>query len=380
MRASVLALAVLLLAPHAGAFDVRLLTFQADEFVGGFTFPVSFAFAPDGRMFVTEKSGTIAAVTGGVSSMWAQLPVTDTGEQGLLGLALHPEFAANGWLYVYHTDPGNGTNRVVRLTDSGGQGMGLTVVLDGIPRAAVHNGGVLAFGRDGTLFASTGDATVPDDAQDPASLAGKVLRVDEDGTPPATNPFPGSPVYSYGHRNVFGLAVDPGTGTLWETENGPGADDEVNRIVAGGNYGWPTVTGDADRPEFVDPAYVFPTNLPALTQATFHAGALFFGGWNSGAVFRAILTDDRRGIASVQAVHTFPGRGVTDVEGGPDGRVYASAVGFGGGGAIFVLTALPPVGGSGDHLLAYAAAAVVVASLFGLYLWKRRGIRGRERS
>lgn len=376
MRFIALALALALATPVA-ALDLAAVSFQAVETYAGFDFPVSLAFAPDGRVFVTEKAGAIRVVANGTTSTWANVPVTDVGEQGLLGLALHPDFAANGWVYIYHADPGNGTNRVARLTDAGGSGSGLVAIVPAIPNAVIHNGGILTFGRDGTLFVSTGDATDEPAAQDPARLNGKILRVNDDGSLPGDNPFASSPVYSYGHRNVFGLAVDPGTGVLWGTENGPDRDDEVNRIVAGGNYGWPDETGVAGRPEFVDPAFVFVSPLPALTQATFHGGHLYFGAWNSGAVYRAVLTADRRGIADVAVIHTFEGAGVTDVESGPDG-LYASVV-YGGSGAIFRLTSLNPAG-TGDHWLTFGIAAAAIAALFSLYLWKRRRVRGRERS
>lgn len=381
MRRVAFFLAVALATPVV-ALDLTTIPLQAVETYGGFDFPVSFAFAPDGRVFVTEKAGAVRVIANGTASTWANVPVADEGEQGLLGLALHPDFAANGWVYVYHADPANGTNRVARLTDAGGAGSGLVAIVPGIPNAVIHNGGVLTFGLDGTLFVSTGDATDEPAAQDPARLNGKVLRVNGDGSLPGDNPFPSSPVYSYGHRNVFGLAVDPNTGDLWETENGPSQDDEVNRIIPGGNYGWPNVTGGAGRPEFVDPAFVFPGPLPALTQATFFQGALFFGGWNSGSVYRAILTPDRRAIALLETVHTFAGRGVTDVESGPDGRLYVSAVSRGGaGGAIFAFDSLPPIGGTrGDHIVAYAVVAAVVAGLVLVYAWKRRQMRPRERS
>lgn len=375
-----MALAASFAAP-ATAWDVGTLPLQAVEAYAGFVFPVSFAFAPDGRVFVTEKAGTVRVAENGTVTTWATINVTDEGEQGLLGLALHPDFAVNGWAYVYHADPGNGTNRVVRLTDVGGVGTNPAAIVPAIPRAVIHNGGILTFGQDGTLFVSTGDATDEPAAQDVARLNGKVLRVRDDGTVPPDNPFAGSVVYSYGHRNVFGLAVDPDTGTVWETENGPLQDDEVNRIVPGGNYGWPTVTGRAGRPEFVDPAFVFPGPLPALTQATFFQGALLFGGWNSGSVYRASLTQDRRGISILETVHTFSGRGVTDVEAGPDGRLYVSVVSPGQGGTIYAFDSLPLIGGTrGDHLVTYAIVVAVVAGLVLVYAWKRRRIRPRERS
>jgi glucose/arabinose dehydrogenase len=183
-------------------------------------------------------------------------------------------------------------------------------------------------------------------------------------------------VYSYGHRNVFGLAEDPETRFLWQTENGPSQDDEVNRIVAGANYGWPNVTGVAGRPEFTDPEFVFPSPLPALTQATFLGGFLYFGAWNSGTVYRATLSGDRRSIDRVDAIHRFSG-GITDVEAGPDGRLYVSVVNSPTGDGIFAITGETASGG--DHWLVYGIAAAAIAALVLIYVWRRRRLR-RERS
>lgn len=388
MHRGVTLLAALFLASSAAGFDIPDIALAAFQVHGNLEFPVSFAFAPDGRILVTEKAGTIKVLDGGQVRAWASLAVDAGGEQGLLGLALHPEFSTNGWVYVYYTDPANGSNRVVRFTESGGVATGLEVIVDGIPRASNHNGGILVFGTDGSLFVSTGDALLQGDAQAIGRLNGKVLRVAEDGTVPSDNPFPGNLAYTSGHRNVFGLAVDPMTGRVWATENGPSRHDEVNRLLPGGNYGWPTVTGHAGQAPFIDPAYVFDSPLPALTQATFYdrdgydaasRGALFFGGWNTGAVYRAALADDRGGIVSVEIVHTEPDMGILDLEVGPDDRLYFSAQSrTGSGGGIFVLETLSPSTRGDQHLLAYAAIGGVVGVLVAAYAWKRRKLRQRS--
>jgi glucose/arabinose dehydrogenase len=167
-----------------------------------------------------------------------------------MGLAVSPDFTDDGWLYAYYT--GSDDNRIVRFQEGGPE----QPVLTGIPKARNHNGGRIAFGPDGMLYAGTGDALQTDLAQDRNSLAGKVLRMDRDGGVPAGNPFDGSLVWSLGHRNVQGLAWDEQE-RLYVTELGPEVDDEVNRIEPGGNYGWPEVTGVAGRSEFVDPIAVF---------------------------------------------------------------------------------------------------------------------------
>lgn len=171
------------------------------------------------------------------------------GEGGLLGLAVHENF-----LYSYYTTADD--NRIVRFPLTGEPGALSTgdpeVILDSIPRANTHNGGRIAFGPDGMLYATTGDVNHPDHAQDETSLAGKILRITPEGTVPVDNPFPGSPVYSMGHRNPQGIAWD-GDGVMYSSEFGQSTWDELNIITPGGNYGWPVVEGIANRDGFIDP-------------------------------------------------------------------------------------------------------------------------------
>jgi glucose/arabinose dehydrogenase len=206
------------------------------------------------------------------------------GEGGLLGLAVPPDSGASseGVLYAYLTTDVD--NRVVRLPWSPA-GLGEPdVIIEGIPRATIHNGGRLAFGPDGMLYIATGDAAEPELAQDPDSLAGKVLRVTSDGEIPADNPFPGSPVYTLGHRNVQGLAfADDGSARVWASEFGTSIADELNLLVPGGNYGWPVVEGAADLPPYIDPiAQWSPTSLASPS------GIAYVGG-ESPAVYVASL-------------------------------------------------------------------------------------------
>lgn len=200
----------------------------------------------------------------------AHLPqVVPGGEAGLLGLEIFTKPGGPEWLYVYmgtETD-----NRVVRMPLQG-SGVGpVEDILTGIPRAGIHNGGRIKLGPDGLLYIGTGDATDRQAAQDPARLNGKILRINPDGSIPEANPFPGSPVYSYGHRNVQGLGWDS-AGRLWASELGPEKDDEVNLIRAGGNYGWPQVTGAAGNPGLVDPIHVWAKTSDASPSALAIAG------------------------------------------------------------------------------------------------------------
>ncbi len=176
--------------------------------------------------------------------------VAPRGEGGLLGIAVHDD----GYLYAYFT--ADDENRIERFELRGRSelsGLGAPeTILDGIPAAGNHNGGRIAFGPDGMLYATAGDAGNPGSAQDPDSLAGKILRVTPSGEIPSDNPFPGSPVYSLGHRNPQGLAWDD-AGTLYSSEFGQNTWDELNAIEAGGNYGWPDVEGIAGVSGFIDP-------------------------------------------------------------------------------------------------------------------------------
>jgi glucose/arabinose dehydrogenase len=222
----------------------------ANEVTTGLDRPWGVAFTPDGRTFVTEQdSGRVLELTdGGELSEVQALEVAPQGEGGLLGLAASPDYADDGLLYAYLSTDSD--NRVVRFRP----GESPEPVLTGVPHGRIHNGGRIAFGPDGMLYVGTGDAGTGSRAQDPGSLAGKILRINPDGTVPADNRFD-SPVYSLGHRNVQGLAWDADR-QLYASEFGPDADDEINRITAGGNYGWPEVTGMTDGDDFIDPTYV----------------------------------------------------------------------------------------------------------------------------
>lgn len=214
-------------------------------------------------VYISEREGTIVVVEGGQTSRQAvhlNKNVRHYGEGGFLGFLLAPDFSETKQAYAYHTYEENGAllNRVVLLKQENGEWHEERALLEGIPGAANHDGGRMAIGPDGMLYLTTGDAQEPELAQDKNSLAGKILRMTLEGKVPDDNPFPGSHVYSYGHRNPQGLAWDD-KGVLFNTEHGPSGDpgghDEINRIEAGGNYGWPSIYGDKKHSGMIVPLF-----------------------------------------------------------------------------------------------------------------------------
>jgi len=286
----------------------------------GLEAPWGMALAPDGRLFVTERPGRVRIVRFGTragleAQPWATLPAraNPDAERGLLGIALDPDFSRSGFVYLYYSyaAPGGATlNRLVRLHDISGAGTDEKILLDNIPGSSNHDGGRIEFGPDGKLYVATGDGEQQARAQDRSSLGGKILRLEKDGSVPADNPFPGSPVFSLGHRNVQGLAFHPDTGVLYETEHGPSGffpaccQDEVNLIEAGANYGWPIVTGKPGDPRFRDPiAWSGNIDTWAPSGAAFATrpgplrGSFLFAALRGQHMHRIVFTPDGRGVA-----------------------------------------------------------------------------------
>ena len=230
----------------------------------GLQAPWDLVFTPDGEALVTERdTGRILSVdsSGNVEEL-QRLPEAGIGEGGQLGIAHSPDYESDGLVYAYYTTADD--NRVVRFR----LGEDPQPILTGIPVNSYHNGGRIAFGPDGMLYVGTGDGGVPSNAQDLNSLGGKILRIEPDGSVPSDNPFSNSPVYSYGHRNVEGLAWDKG-GQLYASEFGSNKYDEVNRIERGGNYGWPEVEGMGGEPDYIDPIATFGVAEASPSGATF---------------------------------------------------------------------------------------------------------------
>ena len=209
----------------------------------GLQAPRSIDISKDGRIFVSEKRGSIRVVDNGtlLTEPVGDIKAENIGDAGLLGLTLHPNFTQNHLFYVYYTYS-NSTglfNKVLLLTESNNRIIDSKTILDGIPGDEYRDGGRIKFGPDGKLYVSTGDASIPELSQDLDSLAGKILRTNEDGTIPQDNPFSNSPVYAYGFRNVQGLAWAPNSGALYSSDQGGAGNDEINLISPGKNYGWP---------------------------------------------------------------------------------------------------------------------------------------------
>jgi aldose sugar dehydrogenase len=206
--------------------------------------PWSIVLSKDGRVFFTERIGTIRMLN--VNGTLAHDPVgyirvDQVGEGGLLGIDLHPNFTSSHKIYIYHTYSNSSGiyNRVMLLVENENKIVDSQIILDGIPGGRFHDGGRLKFGPDNKLYISTGDAGFAELSQNKSSLAGKILRINDDGTIPIDNPFRGSAIYAYGFRNVQGLTWHPETRELYASDHGATGNDEINVVRAGSNYGWP---------------------------------------------------------------------------------------------------------------------------------------------
>ena len=328
---------------------------QISEYMTGLNWPIALAFSPDGRIFFAERlTGNIRIIEDGILLGTPFYTLTNTasaGERGLLGLALDPEFPSTPYVYAYQTynDAANGTiyNRIVRIVASGNAGLSHTVILRMPPLSSAnnHNGGIITFGPDGKLYAVVGENANPSLSQDPTSLLGKVLRMNPDGSAPTDNPFFGNPtwndlVYTYGHRNMFGLAFHPSTDQAHVTENGPNCNDEVSLLSPGENFGWgstatcstpPPPPGNTNRdgPSPVLPIWwwgstICPTNAAIHAGPSFPAwqGDLFMGDCNFGRLHRLdLVPPGYDAVASDEILWTAPSA-ILDVEVGPDGAIW----------------------------------------------------------
>ena len=301
----------------------------------GLQVPWSIAFTSPVRMLVAERPGRVRAIENGKLRAEPLLTLTDVvarGEAGLMGLAVHPQHASNGFVYLCYATERNGDMQdvVARYRDTGTALVEPRTILSGIPAARFHAGCRLAFGPDGMLYVTTGDAGDRPLAQDPTTLVGKILRVTADGAAPPDNPFPGSPVWSLGHRNPQGIAWDPASGLLFATEHGPsGGDggnggDEVNVIDRGKNYGWPEIHHDERRSGMESPLVQYTPACAPASAAIWH-GDLWFGCLRGERLQRVVLDgEDRRKVAGQEEYFEDELGRIREVMVGPDGALYFS--------------------------------------------------------
>ncbi|MFJ9806994.1 PQQ-dependent sugar dehydrogenase [Streptomyces sp. NPDC101158] len=259
----------------------------------GLRSPWGLAELPGGDLLVSSRDERtitrVDAPTGRRTTLGEVPGVVPGGEGGLMGLAVR-----EGWVYAYLTSASD--NRIVRMRYGGGAGDRLGApepVLTGLPKGLIHNGGRIAFGPDGMLYAGTGETGRTGLAQDKGSLGGKILRMTPEGRPAPGNPFPDSVVYSYGHRNVQGLAWDA-DGRLWASEFGQNTWDELNLIEPGRNYGWPVVEGTAGRAGFTDPVAQWPTDQASPSGIAYARGAIWMAGLRGERLWRIPLSGAER--------------------------------------------------------------------------------------
>lgn len=298
--------------------------------------PWALAFLPDPpsgeaskSMLVTERAGQVKLINvdGKVEEVATLSKVKEIGEGGLLGIALHPQFLNNNFVYLYYTFEGlgdNTLNRVVRMIYKDGELKDEKIIVDNIPGAPNHNGGRIKFGPDKFLYITTGDAQNPSLSQDKNSLAGKILRVTDEGKEVPGNPY-GNLAYSYGHRNPQGLAWGK-DGRLWETEHGQSAQDEVNVIYPGTNYHWPELRGDEQKQGDGVPFIHSGSNTWAPSGTAIWDYTLFFGGLRGAALFAVDIKPDPRLVVKKrpEAKEYFRnefGR-IREVISGPDNMIY----------------------------------------------------------
>ena len=294
-----------------------------DTVATGLEAPWGLAFLPDGDAVVTERDAAkvlvIAADTREVTEVGTIGEAAPQGEGGLLGVAVSPSYASDGRLFFYVSTESD--NRIVSATLRDGKLGATKAVLTGIPLGPIHDGGRLAFGPDGFLYASTGETGQPELAQNRDSLAGKILRITPAGKPAPGNPFQ-SPVWSFGHRNVQGLAFTD-DGTLWASEFGQSTYDELNRIEAGANYGWPAYEGTGGAAEgYTDPQATWSTDVASPSGLAWADGALWMGALRGNRLWRIPVTDGAAAQPEAYLVGDY-GRLRTVVT-APDGNLWVT--------------------------------------------------------
>ena len=331
-------------------------TIRLTKVVGGLENPWAIAFLPDGRMLVTERPGRLNIIENGEVAEVSGVPEVQAQNQGgMMDVSIHPDYEENGWIYLTYSKPNDGDNTATAVARAQLDGFSLVnleeiFVQDRYSSPGRHYGSRIAWANDGKMFVSIGDRGAdPPRAQDLGDHAGKLLRLNDDGSVPEDNPYIGQDgvlpeIFSYGHRNIQGLVVDPETGDIWGTEHGPRGGDELNLIEATNNYGWPTASlgrSYGDEWQFhngtearqiegmVDPIYeLLPTHAPSglalITSDQFPnwEGNLLAGGLR-GERIRRLVIEDYIVIHEEELLHSEIGR-IRDVREGPDGYIYVA--------------------------------------------------------
>jgi len=319
-------------------------SFRVETVAANLQVPWSIVWASDGRMFFTERPGRVRVYARGqllAAPLFVVPDVEPSGESGLMSMALHPQFESNHFLYLaYAYKLESQQVRVVRYRETSSGLVDSKVIIEDIPAARFHAGCRLGFGPDGKLYITTGDATERGLAQRLDSLAGKTLRLNDDGSIPSDNPFVGQQnarpeIWSYGHRNAQGLAWEPATNLMFQTEHGPsgfdgpGGGDEVNIVERGKNYGWPLIHHTQTKEGMESPLLEY-TPACAPGSAMFYRGSsfpqfrnnFFFGCLRGERIIRVVL-DGRRVVSQEDLLSGKYGR-IRDVAEGPGGAIYFS--------------------------------------------------------